>query len=232
MGVGAAFGTVLGSDVSLLLAGNVTFSAAAMYFSYRACELVQMSTLNQQRAELVFHRAVEEICSLQRHGLGPEASPGLLLPDLKEVQDQEVFVRRYFSVLPGILEVNPPIGASYLLLKPVAGIRGSTHLLGVDKNKPARSTDALGVPTVALWYSISASPPEVIRGFFQASLLRWLLFQASQAGKQNCQMAELHASSEELVHSWWPTVSARLAAQGWRTDVVFLDVKEQRITID
>lgn len=251
--LGAALGPLVGANVGRLLAGNVLFSLAGMYFCYQSCTLVRMSTLNLQRAELLFRQAVDEIRQLRAEGRRPD-EPGVELQLLcpAEVQEREAFVWPYKSVFPGVpLKVNPPLGASQLLLTPVGALQDARHLLAVEiplagATAAVSSRAAVRPSSALLWYCTGASPEDVARGFFHACLLRDLLAEAatpplgakgireavaSTEKGATLSLSDAHALSETLLVDWWPAVAHALANQKWRPDVVFLDVKEQRVNI-
>lgn len=218
-GVAICLGPVVADDIYRLLLGNGVFSTVALYCSYVSCTMVCMSTLNEQRAELVFKSVVAQVAASEEE---------LIVPSVEEVQKSEVFVSRYRSVFPGPpLAINPPMAAEQLILTSAPDVRHTRLMLGL---LPAHSAKEPSV--VALWLHELASPEDAIRGFFQACVLRSLL--TSNAAQLSPALASevAAARAEVLAQAAWPRVHAALLAKGWRTDVAFLDVKEGRVRLE
>lgn len=218
-----------------------------------------MRTFNAQRAELIFHVLIPEILAAGDSSCTEDSLGEPLLPDralrpltAEEVQEMEVFVRPYRSVVRGPpLEVNPPVQSGYLLLTPISALRCSRHVLAV---RPAGGRGPARPAAVALWLQAQADPKEAVRGFFHACLFRELLgrvrweeagVDVSDAGlrldpgvdlRSGAAMQEVllqtYARSAALQEVWWDEVAAALGRQGWRFDVSFLDAKEQRISVE
>jgi len=228
-GIGAALSPLIGSSLYFLLSGNITLSMAALYCSYRSSAVVQMTTLNVQRAEIIFYHAIDDVRQTQCGSLGfrnlasncldrEALSQAVLSPG--KVQDLERFVRPYRSVFPVPLLVNPPICRGPLVL---ANARGSTlaYTTAVDKgmDRPA---------TVMIWYHVGASPLEVIRGFFHMCIFRSMIGEASQGSRreegagagarvpgaasvEDPALVAIHARSARCAEAWWPQFPAALA---------------------
>jgi len=227
-GLGACLGQLLGSELWLLLCGSTLLSLASMSCCYRATCFVQLASLNYQRAELVLHPAVQQICQFHHQGIEPFGQP-LKVPAVAEIKDHEVFVMPYRSKIPGRVEVNPNMTSTHLLLTPASELSDAKHVLGACRSPRSFSTG----PVLALWYHLEATPQDVLRGFLQAHLLRVLegdKVASCTAGDE--QLVELNSVAARLASLWWPTVLQALQAEGWRTDVVFLDDKEKRISIE
>jgi len=222
-GLGACLGQLLGSELTFLLCGSALLSLASMSCCYKATCFVQLTSMNRQRAELIFEPAVREICSLQRRGIDALGQP-LLLPTVEEIRDAEVFVLPFRSRQAGRMEVNPTLTAAHVLLTPAAELRESKYCLGVRQLQHSLVTGQ----SFALWYHVEATPQEVLQGFLQAQLLRSLAAEAPSTQS----LVELNTLAAQLSQDWWPTVNDALLFRGWRTDVVFLDAKDKRISVE
>jgi len=219
---GACLGPLVGADIYRLLFCSGFLSVAALCSAYKASNLVQMSTLNIQRAELTFQQAVADIVKLEANTTLVTVLP---LPDPFEVRSLEVFVSPYRSVIADVsLIVNPLMKqlvptAGYTLLVPSGGLQSQPYTFAVKPITGERHT------CIAMWFHEGVRPPEVIRGFFHSCLLRAML----ASGDYSAQ--ELHGQTELMTKAWWPKVEVAMEAAGWRRDVAFLDAAERRITI-
>lgn len=237
--MGAAVGPLLGSNMYAIMPCSAILSIASLSACYRATSVVCLSTLSRQRAERVFQPAAEEICRCNVKGVEP-VDTELDVPSIKDVQENEVFVKPFRSQHPTKMEVNPPMTASHLLLTPVHDLHQSMFLLAARMPRESR-TWALGKaeearPTIALWFHVKASASDVLQGFLQAILLRELLEEEpvscreSRVGESD--LAHLCEQAKELSQQWWPSLQRALQKQGWQTDVVFLDAKDERVEIE
>ena len=215
-GLGAGLGQLLGAEVHLLACASVLLSVSSLSCCYQATALVQMASLNRQRAELVLEPAVRQICGSQRQKADPNPTEGsLTLPSVEEIRDREVFVLPYES--PSYRKVNPALNASYQLLTPPDPT--THHLLGWTRGR------------LVLWYHVEATPGEVLQGFLQSQLFEALLAKDRKQGNLE-ELRALGSQAAELGQLWWPVVHAALLAQGWQTEFVFLDARKRRIRIE
>eukprot|EP00439_Symbiodinium_sp_Y106_P019536 s6073_g2.t1 len=166
-------------------------------------------------------------------------------PTVEEIRDAEVFVLPFRSRQAGRMEVNPTLTAAHVLLTPAAELRESKYCLGVRQLQHSLVTGQ----SFALWYHVEATPQEVLQGFLQAQLLRSLAAEAPSTQsvgpetsacngvwsfeilRRQC-LVELNTLAAQLSQDWWPTVNDALLFRGWRTDVVFLDAKDKRISVE
>jgi len=231
--MGAAVGPFLGSNLYGLMSCSIFLSGATVFACYRATSVVRLSTLNRQRAELVFQPAVIQICNLTAKGIGPDPGQPLDVPSTQDVQEQEVFVKPYRAEIASKMKVNPPMASSHLLLTPVHELSESMFLLAVCV--PGSGAEIAEMykaqPSIALWYNVKATSTDVLRGFLQASLLRELQKSAPKHGTEPSLM-HLYERTKELSEQWWPVVHNAIRGQGWQTDVVFLDAKDERVQIE
>lgn len=229
--MGAAVGPFLGSNLYALMSSSILLSAATVFACYRATSVVRLSTVNRQRAELVFQPAVAQICAFNAKGIAPLGQL-LDVPTIQEVQEKEVFVKPYNSEIASKMEVNPPMTSSHLLLTPTHDLSKSMFLLAVCTRESALVQKGSNAPTIALWYHVKATSSDVLQGFLQASLLREMLqLQLPDDGAETA-LVHLCERAKELSTQWWPTVNDAIQRQGWQTDVVFLDAKDERVEIE
>merc|ERR1712194_145339 len=245
-GVGACFGPVIGADMTRLLIGNAVLSAASIYAAYVSSALVQMQTLNVQRAELIFFKALQDLQHVpDEAGRRPSDGNRFQALTVQQVQEAEIFVKPYRSVFTGSrLLVNPPVEGNYLVAASALDVGVKPYILALQWSPSA----TLQRPFASvIWYRAEASPQETIKGFFHACMFRELLAEADWKkeglfGKLHVPVhhlpvdvpeavERLYAKSEEQLSEWWPLVYASLLERGWRTDVAFLDVKEFRIRV-
>lgn len=253
-GIGALLGPIVGSDVHRLLLGNAAFSCAAIYCAYTSSALVQMRTLNVQRAEILFHRVLSDLLPaasgrksvdiLEAPRLPEYDGMGPTVLSLQQVQEMEVFVQPYSSLFPGApLLVNPPLCSSHVMLTPSTLLHAARYVIGLDW-----ASDESGRPrAILIWYTSGAAAKEVIRGFFHACVFRRLLSGALQqhgneapgsAGAVHQAHLELDTVMRIFEHSdvlqelWWHRVASALSDAEWRMDVAFLDAKELRISVE
>ncbi|CAJ1408324.1 unnamed protein product [Effrenium voratum] len=216
--LGAAVGPFLGSNLTMLMSCSILLSLACMSCCYRATCVIQLSSLNRQRGELIFQDAAQQICRFDEKGIQP-LDDLLRMPNVREVQEQEVFVSSFRSKLAFGLEVNPPMASSHCLLMSIQEAQDCAFLLAVRRQR--------GKAAIALWYQSKATPNDVLQGFLQASLMRQLLVQVPG----NWPDGELCARAKRLSQSWWPYVREAIVCQGWNVDVLFLDMKDNRIEV-
>lgn len=219
---GACLGPLVTANMSSLFLCSGLLSVLALCSAYKASNLVQMPTLNIQRAELTFQQVVADIVKLKDN---TALLTMLSLPDPAQVRSLEVFVSPYRSVIADVsLSVNPLMKqvvptAGYTLLLPAAGLQSQPYTFAVRPSTDGRYTD------MAMWFHEGVRPPDVIRGFFHSCLLRAMLAHG------DCGAQELHSQTERMTKAWWPKVESSLEAAGWRCDVAFLDSAERRINI-
>eukprot|EP00928_Gymnodinium_smaydae_P043809 TRINITY_DN29289_c0_g1_i1.p1 TRINITY_DN29289_c0_g1~~TRINITY_DN29289_c0_g1_i1.p1 ORF type:complete len:541 (+),score=51.47 TRINITY_DN29289_c0_g1_i1:60-1682(+) len=245
-GLGAMMGPMVGSDLEKLLVTNFVFSVLGIYYSYQSSSMVQMATLNVQRAEYVFANAVSTLLIQERsEDVGSVARAPLVSPSLAEVQLKEEFFLPYKSIISEVpLAVNPTMSVSrHVYFAPDvkkgadgSGFGNAGYILGFDAGG-----DQIVKPNLAVWYLRGANPSEgskptdVLKGFFHATLLRSLIRERHAAlspnGLSAADYAELHEQSHELTQQWWLRVKQSLEVQGWRTDITFLDTREDRLCI-
>eukprot|EP00929_Paragymnodinium_shiwhaense_P044888 TRINITY_DN23006_c0_g1_i1.p1 TRINITY_DN23006_c0_g1~~TRINITY_DN23006_c0_g1_i1.p1 ORF type:complete len:576 (-),score=85.54 TRINITY_DN23006_c0_g1_i1:94-1821(-) len=239
---GACLGPFIGADVGKLLLTNFGFSAVGLFYAYRSSSLVEMTTLNEQRFEVLLLAVLPKI--LQLGSSSSEAdlaavSRALLTPS--EVQAQEVFVRAYKSAFTGApLTVNPFIQHErHIMFKPEwdAGAAQPPYIVGAEL--PGAEVPGGNSPAaVAVWYTVGCKPEMVLAGFFHACVFRALLARAAQHPEPVhsdvglAQLSELHAQADTVSRTWWPHVADGLEKHGWRTDIAFLDAKDDRVHID
>lgn len=215
-GLGVVLGPIIGCDMVRLLMVNSIFSVATLASSYFASAAVRMTSLNLQRAERVFHNLIPQVLSPSKDN----AELNVMTTD--DVQAAEVFVSQYRSVFGVPLVVNPPMLDHHQVFTPSVGYRNAKYILAIE---PRTGTSR---ESVALWIREGAAPVDVLRGFFQACVLRILL--GEPALKQPL-LSQCHARCETIVDIWWGELEAALKTAGWRTDVVFLDTKTGRLSI-
>ena len=230
-GLGACLGRFLGTEVHLMMCASTVLALASLTCCYQATCRVQLKSLNRQRAELVLEPAVHHICaslsipnqkgSLGSDGMDPQspnkspAAKAVLVPSVEEIRDREAFVRPYRSTRCMHLDVNPMLETSCQLLTPLDS--AARHVLGYSRRR------------LALWYHMEATSPDVLKGFLQSQLLLKL---AEKDGSNDGELAKLSLLAADLSELWWPLVHAALLAEGWQTELVFLDAKEKRICIE
>lgn len=224
-GIGVLLGPVVGTDMLNLLGVSFGFSALTVFASYRSSSLIQMATLNIQRAERIFHGVLADpaffSCKLDSYTA--------CVPSLGEVQDVESFVMPYTSVFTNQspIVVNPQMGTQFCLLTPAEELMTSTHIIGIEERPTAASM------TVALWLVEGAKPVSAIRGFFEACIFRELLKRAME-DTPSCPVTLAESEyirTRDLADRRWPAVLEAMHAKDWRTDVAFLDLKDRRLAV-
>ncbi|KAJ1971645.1 hypothetical protein H4R35_005140 [Dimargaris xerosporica] len=262
-GLGITMGALCSSSVASVLALYLPLATVSVYANYTANVSIISQSLNVQRAELVLYHWLQHILpGTQVDWTTPFTIPrsfvakaALLTPH--EVATQERFVRRPLSPWRhgSALELEPSVyriahgtrrksyrgllaleacltnqnfahSEQYVLYPCTAIIRGlRIWELG--------STPAPLRPILCLWYRETATPHDILRGFYHGCIVRHLLGQNAKAGSTADDVAwrELMAWSHGMACQTYSLLLQGLHALGWRTDVSFILRPHGRISL-
>lgn len=201
---------------------------------------VVCETLNRQRGERIVRAWLESGAGVHQCQFNTAFSR--VVPSPETVSSAETFLVQYQSLFPVPLELEPLIesrlpyidvssfeemamtGENYF----VAVATGNDGRVGWWKRGERETTAS--TPTVCLWYSSTATPGDVIRGFYHACVLRWELEQrGGHIVKEECRKAEQQA--REFVGSTAGQFIENLDEAGWSVDDEFLGEAGRRIEI-
>jgi hypothetical protein len=229
--IGAACCPMVGGELGPLLAVNATCSVVGLSFAYVSSGLIQMKTLNLQRAELVFNDVIQSLRRQDESGMESTEATATVL-SVAEVQAREVYVNPYESVFSGTsLLMNPALSGGrhhWAILAPLQN--DSKYVIAVDL------ATRIGPTVVGMWYCEGAGSQDVLKGFFQVCLFRTILSEdrgtaSTDSSLFSAQLKTTYESAEQKTGIWWPKVASGLMKSGWRSDVTFLDLKEKRIVV-
>jgi hypothetical protein len=153
-----------GDDFVYVLAAFAPLAVINLFATFKSCDLVQINTLNLQRAEILMS--------------------GILAAQLpstpKEVATREVFVLPYSSLFDVPLLLDLPVaslgdqsnrvGQLYTTLKQDHFPRPEMYYLAVHRS--SCETDVQAPPAVALWFDDRADPADKVAGILHACALR------------------------------------------------------------
>lgn len=200
--LGIAVSKVTGDTATNVLAAFIPFSLVSLYATKRSCEVVWITTLNVQRAELLMHRFIAQQSSDHSEQL---------VPSPEEISRHELFIQKYNSIFTVPLLLSARLASAIPDVTDLEEVLTQRTFERAERYYIAILTP--DEPSVALWFADDASAEDKVAGLYHACLLRYRLAKSTEQHGSTCR-ADIHSTHREAM-AHLPTLLSGLQATGW-----------------